>query len=100
MFYNLLVIESLGVYLQYWCTVKFTFIKLCQKNNYNLLQDFTKSSSQVESDESSDQFCLSHNTIPLSQDGSTIDIGLVLALFLSIVKKILDEYTYAVNFYF
>ncbi|KAM9668291.1 zinc finger protein 280C isoform 2-T8 [Dama dama] len=36
--------------------------------------DFTKSSSQVESDESSDPFNLSQNTIPLSQDGSTIYI--------------------------
>ncbi|XP_055249457.1 zinc finger protein 280C isoform X1 [Moschus berezovskii] len=37
--------------------------------------DFAKNSSQVESDESSDlPFCLSQNTIPLSQDGSTIYI--------------------------
>ncbi|XP_043315167.1 zinc finger protein 280C isoform X5 [Cervus elaphus] len=36
--------------------------------------DFTKSSSQVESDESSDPFYLSQNTVPLSQDGSTIYI--------------------------
>ncbi|XP_065772385.1 zinc finger protein 280C isoform X4 [Muntiacus reevesi] len=36
--------------------------------------DFTKNSSQVESDESSGPFYLSQNTIPLSQDGSTIYI--------------------------
>ncbi|XP_070146910.1 zinc finger protein 280C isoform X1 [Ovis canadensis] len=37
--------------------------------------DFAKNSSQVESDESSDlPFCLSQNTVPLSQDGSTIYI--------------------------
>ncbi|CAI9181094.1 unnamed protein product [Rangifer tarandus platyrhynchus] len=38
----------------------------------NLAQcDFTKTSSQVESDESSETFCLSQSTISLSQDGST-----------------------------
>ncbi|KAM7225118.1 hypothetical protein CapIbe_023095 [Capra ibex] len=37
--------------------------------------DFAKNSSQVESDDSSDlPFCLSQNTVPLSQDGSTIYI--------------------------
>ena len=66
------------------------------------MQDFAKNSSQVELAESSDlPFSWSQNTVPLSQDGSTIYIeGLVWALFVNIVKKILDEYTYTVSFYF
>ncbi|XP_020745362.2 zinc finger protein 280C isoform X1 [Odocoileus virginianus] len=36
------------------------------------LLDFAKNSSHVESDESSETFCLSQSTISLSQDGSTV----------------------------
>lgn len=46
-----------------------------KQSNYNFLQDFTKNSSQVESDDSSELlFDLTQDTIPLSQEGSTIYI--------------------------
>lgn len=50
-----------------------------KQNNYNFLQAFTRNSSQVESDDSSDLlFDLTQDTIPPSQDESTVCIeGLV-----------------------